>query len=342
MKRRIAALVLGLLATVAAALEVLELDARSVVVHGEDLRRATGAAILLRVSGLGDTLRRPFVPGRPWLVDGNCEPETRYRWLLDSDDGIAATLWLEKRVVERPLGLLELRGPDGSYALLHASGETSCAEFLEFCDASGWPLPPEQNYPRMRNYLQFFRDYPVVNVCVEDAVAYCNWLSAVDGLDPAYGASGRLREGAGGWRLPTVREMTWLAERQREEPHWARQGSEPAPRPRLDRSDPFGAQHVEGNVWEWCENGFGRADEGACASHARWFSPAGRDSRLVFGGSFNNSPQELARLVTAQDPSARLSTLGFRVVRWLPVTGGVDFDGILDSAQSADTTGRRR
>jgi formylglycine-generating enzyme required for sulfatase activity len=58
-------------------------------------------------------------------------------------------------------------------------------------------------------------EYPVVEVTWNEATRYCNWLSAKEGLPPAYELQGGTMVGTSplttGYRLPTEAEWAWAA-----------------------------------------------------------------------------------------------------------------------------------
>jgi formylglycine-generating enzyme required for sulfatase activity len=185
-------------------------------------------------------------------------------------------------------------------------------------------------------------DQPVVGVSWYEAVAFCNWLSAKDGLAPAYDASGQADLTASGYRLPTEVEWEYAAAKgapgvnRRIYPWgdtWDPQLAVCQVKPAValksakvgSRSPagdtPQGLTDMAGNVWEWCsDNDQGDASLARSESIDRYhFQGDSPSQRFVLrGGSwvidFPNGMRSSFRSFTSA-PGLRYNVYGFRIAR---------------------------
>jgi formylglycine-generating enzyme required for sulfatase activity len=198
--------------------------------------------------------------------------------------------------------------------------EISVGQFQQFMDdqdyphrekPSDWASTDKEDSPTS--------DHPVAQVSWYDSALYCNWLSAREGLAPAYertGAKGRigeteydvwkLVEGGSGYRLP--HEIEWeYACRAGTTTDFASGNDEEMLRSyavispsgteigagKLPNS--WGLYDLHGNVWEWCDDGVLRGGS---------FSVRASNVR---SSNRNSGQQDL-----------RVNNVGFRVARTLP------------------------
>ena len=201
--------------------------------------------------------------------------------------------------------------------------EVMFQEYDQFANATGKPLPPDQGWGRGRR--------PVINVSLENAVAYANWLSQQTGQR---------------YRLPTEAEWEYAARSGTTTArYWGddpNQGCAYANAADLDgkrvytgwpvmqchdgqvhtapagsyRDNNFGLHDMAGNVLEWTCSIYTRD---ATAPVHECQQPSGDQDMVVRGGSWSDEPKNVRsaeRHRNRGDSSAYF--LGFRVVRAQP------------------------
>jgi sulfatase modifying factor 1 len=179
---------------------------------------------------------------------------------------------------------------------------------------------------------------PVLCVSWNDAVAYCNALSAAQGFDPAYedstGSWSRV-PGSDGYRLPSEAEWEYAAYggKLRSAARYPGKGSASLLGWELEnsggRSHPVGLKPANalgftdlcGNAWEWCDDNFGQR----YYEESPRKNPGGPEwsmTKSARGGSWASRPRN-CRITQryAREPDQAYSYLGFRVARPVPRNG---------------------
>ena len=161
---------------------------------------------------------------------------------------------------------------------------------------------------------------PVEGISWEDAIAFCNVLSAREGLQPAYQGTDNnceLIAGAKGFRLPFEAEWEWAARRgvqyiyadsdDLDEVGWYDENSGGETHPVGEkRPNGFGLYDMSGNVWEWC------ADDYSLPGAHR----SGASGRVIRGGSWGSGADSCRVSYRGYySPVQRGDYLGTRLVR---------------------------
>jgi formylglycine-generating enzyme required for sulfatase activity len=172
-------------------------------------------------------------------------------------------------------------------------------------------------------------EHPVEGVSWLDAVAFCNALSAHEGLDPAYVIAGTTvtwSPAARGFRLPTEAEWEAAARagsparfagaNQAEPVAWFGPRAGGSPHPVGTRApNALGLSDMSGNVSEWVW------DRYAAYPPSDAQDPAGPDAgaaRVHRGGSWD-TPERTLRVAARQaaPPDTRSASVGLRLARTL-------------------------
>ena len=175
-------------------------------------------------------------------------------------------------------------------------------------------------------------NYPINGVTWNEAIAYCNWLSKKEKLQPAYTKKGPnfvCNFKANGYRLPTEAEWEFAAKggassksfkysgsNNLDDVAWHKNKSKGTPHTIGTKlPNELGLYDMSGNVWEWCwdwyNKDFYKQEKG---ENPR--GPEMGDRRSVRGGSWDSQPNYVRpanRIST--EPNKTHEFYGFRVAR---------------------------
>ncbi len=220
-----------------------------------------------------------------------------------SPAGRAVTVWL----ASVPGGTLEMRdarsGSSRTVNLVpYSIGRTQITE-ADWAQAGGSPVTPERPGQLPAHPVTWF-----------DAIRWCNSLSSLARLRPAYAISSRQVNwdvAADGYRLPTEAEWEFACRAGTLTPTygplpdiaWTAADRVDAPREvALKAPNSFGLFDMIGNVWEWCWD---------YADTARY-----GDYRTLRGGGWADKAWSArASVRRGSAPDAVLEDVGFRVAR---------------------------
>lgn len=182
-------------------------------------------------------------------------------------------------------------------------------------------------------------DSPVAQVTWIDCVAFCNWLSDQERLQPCYRHDAKdgwtLAADANGYRLPTAAEWEYACRagtttkypfgddiRQLEQYAWYNQNSGGVARAvGLKLPNHFGLHDMIGNQWEFCHDWFDPSWN-AEKSLVDPMGPLSGTNRIGRGGSWNaNAFQSRSAYGGSTVPTGRFAAVGFRIARPLATHG---------------------
>jgi formylglycine-generating enzyme required for sulfatase activity len=229
------------------------------------------------------------------------------------------------------------------YAQFMADGGYSKSEYWT---KNGWAEKESGVWTEPIKWQDSNFNLPTQPVAVSwyEAVAYCNWRSVIEGLNPAYDAAGKADLKASGYRLPTEVEWEYTAARAGGGGEtvfpwvgtWvsgnsvcsvnpttflqlipaltktAVVGSIPAGNSR------GGASDMAGNVQEWCSDNF-QADASVVDGADRYYFVDDTNTNLFVsrGGTYSNPTPDYFRCAyrIGRRPFIRGSAQGFRIMQ---------------------------
>ena len=163
-------------------------------------------------------------------------------------------------------------------------------------------------------------DHPVVNVSWNDVTAFCAWLSEQEGTHAQLPTEAQWEYAC---RAGTT--ATWYSgddEGAVEAHAWFSSNSERKSHPVGQKSpNAWGLYDLHGNVWEWCQDGWGDSYYATSPMDDPPGAPGG-SPRVYRGGGWDyDASRGRASYRAWDDPGCRAVHHGFRVARSLPLAG---------------------
>jgi formylglycine-generating enzyme required for sulfatase activity len=205
--------------------------------------------------------------------------------------------------------------------------EVTFDDFDRYTDSAKMPRTGDMSWGRGKR--------PAIIVSWLDAVAYCNWLSKQEKLQPCYAISGRdikWLDTASGYRLPTEAEWEYAARGgdkskktiyagadKPDDAVWYNANSGNKTQPVGQKSpNELGLYDMNGNVWEWVWDVYDATYyQKSPASDPT--GPAMGDYRVMRGGAwYNNVNYVTVYSRQYHTPDFRQNSVGFRIARNKP------------------------
>lgn len=170
-------------------------------------------------------------------------------------------------------------------------------------------------------------ELPVENVTWDNAVAFCNKLSQLQGLNSVYVITGTdvtMNITKNGWRLPTEAEWEYVCRAGKngdfggnnviEDMGWYGNNSGLRMHPPAQKlANDFGVYDMHGNVWEWCWDFYGQ-NYYQTSTITDPKGPNSGERRIQRGGSWNDG-FNFARSSNRSLPLKPIGNTGIRLVR---------------------------
>jgi formylglycine-generating enzyme required for sulfatase activity len=197
-------------------------------------------------------------------------------------------------------------------------------DYDRYCDSTKTAKPDDMKWGRGKR--------PVIIVSWLDAVAYCNWLSKQDHLQPCYEINGKdvtWIDTARGYRLPTEAEWEYAARggnkskrtlyagaEKPDDVIWYTANSGQQTQPiGMKAPNELGLYDMNGNVWQWVWDIY----DGSYYQQSPSDNPAGPATggyRVMRGGAwYNNASYITVSTRQYNTPDFRQNSVGFRLVR---------------------------